>query len=117
MTSKKLIVGFLLAGFSMFPFQSALAEETTTESTSQKQTDSFPSQQFQQIQQAQQMVGNMMGSMIEAMAKSMAKPEVAEYFATFTKQYYDALVTRGFSKEEALQIVTATGLPGVGKKQ
>ena len=62
------------------------------------------------------MMGNMMAQMMEGMAKTMAKPEMAEYFATFTRQYYDALITRGFSKEEALQIVTAAGLPGLGKK-
>ncbi len=115
MTFKKLLIGFMLVGFAVMPIRLAAAEETPTEALPPQQTSSQNPQQ--QMQQAQQMMGGMMGMMIEGMAKSLAKPEVADYFATFTRQYYDALITRGFSKEEALQIVTATGLPGVGKKQ
>ncbi len=57
------------------------------------------------------MMGNMMGSMMEANLKAyitlLGKPEVAEKLASFTKNYYDALVAKGFTKEEALRIVTA----------
>jgi hypothetical protein len=57
------------------------------------------------------MLGNMMGSMMEANMKAyisfLGKPEVAEKLAAFTKNYYDALVAKGFTKEEALRIVTA----------
>lgn len=60
------------------------------------------------------MMGNMMGTMMEANMKAfislLGKPEVAEKLAAFTKNYYDALVAKGFTKEEALRIVTATGL-------
>ena len=31
--------------------------------------------------------------------------------ADFTKNYYDALVKRGFTKEQALQLVAAMGIP------
>lgn len=62
-------------------------------------------------------MADMMGLMLEGMAKTMAKPEIAENFATFTRNYYDALVTRGFTEEEAMKIVTASGLPSMGSKQ
>lgn len=72
----------------------------------------------EEVQQAMQMMGpmfaEMMGAMIEGMAASFAKPQVAEHFATFMRQYYQALVTRGFTEEEAMKIVTASSLPSVG---
>ena len=48
------------------------------------------------------------------MSKTMAEPQIAQNFATFTRNYYQALVDRGFSEEEALKIVTASGLPSMG---
>jgi hypothetical protein len=65
--------------------------------------------------QMQQMMGPMMAQMATVMLEStltvLAKPENAERLADFTKHYYDALIKRGFTKEEALQIVVATGFP------
>ena len=40
---------------------------------------------------------------------AMAKPEIAEELASFTRNYYEALVAKQFSKEEALRIVAAHG--------
>ena len=60
-----------------------------------------------------QLMGPMMEVMIEAMFTIMAKPENAERLATFTKNYYDALIAKGFSKEDALEIVTMTGMPSM----
>lgn len=63
------------------------------------------------------MMGQMMGGMVEGMAKSLAKPEVAEYYATFMRSYYLALINRGFTEEEAMKIVTSTSVPSIGGKQ
>ncbi|MGH7700714.1 MAG: hypothetical protein ACREMJ_09400 [Gemmatimonadales bacterium] len=67
------------------------------------------------MQQQMQMMGPMMGMMMEGMMESLlatlAKPQTAERLATFTKAYYDALVRKGFTKDEALRIVTAVGIP------
>ncbi len=75
-------------------------------------------------EEVQQMMGNMMapmadmmGLMLEGMAKTMAKPQIAEHFATFTRNYYDALIARGFTEEEAMKIVTSSGLPSMGGQQ
>jgi hypothetical protein len=67
------------------------------------------------IAQMQQAMGPMMQQMATAMLEgtlvTMAKPENAERLADFTRHYYDALIKRGFTKEEALQIVIATRFP------
>jgi hypothetical protein len=59
------------------------------------------------------MMGGMMTGMIDAMLAVMAKPETADKLATFTKNYHDALMAKGFSKEEALRIVISVGIPSV----
>ena len=66
-------------------------------------------------QEILQMMGPMMGEMFSLMLKSMfnelSKKENADMLATFTRNYYESLVARGFSKEEALRIVVSTGIP------
>jgi len=60
-------------------------------------------------------MGSMMENMMVKMFQVMSRPEVAEGLATFTKNYYDALLKKGFTKEEALRIVVSVGMPSVGK--
>lgn len=62
------------------------------------------------------MMGTMMETVMEAMFKVLAKPENAERLATFTKNYYDALIAKGFSKEEALRMATTIGMPALHSK-
>ena len=61
------------------------------------------------------MMGPMMGQMMRVMMLTVieiaAEPETAEKMATFSKNFFDALVRKGFTRQEALQIVMATGLP------
>lgn len=40
---------------------------------------------------------------------ALTRPEVAERLATFTRNYFEALLHKGFSRDEALRIVAATG--------
>ena len=63
------------------------------------------------------MMGEMMSNMLKSMSKTMAEPQIAQNFATFTRNYYQALVDRGFTEEEAMKIVTSTGVPSMGGKQ
>jgi hypothetical protein len=60
-------------------------------------------------------MGQMMQGMMDAMFMVLAKPETAERLASFTKNYYDALVKKGFTKDEALRIVSSVGMPSMGK--
>lgn len=61
-------------------------------------------------------MGDMMKLMLSGMAEAMAEKKFAENLATFAKNYYDALVTRGFSEEEAMRIVSSAGFPSMGGK-
>jgi predicted PurR-regulated permease PerM len=62
-----------------------------------------------------------MGKMIEITMKvqfeTLAKSETAESLASYTKNYYDALIRKGFTKEEALKIATNTGIPSFPSMQ
>jgi hypothetical protein len=57
------------------------------------------------------MMSQMMQSMMHGMLLQLAKPETAQNLATFTKNYFDALVAKGFTRDEALRIVVAVGMP------
>ena len=68
-----------------------------------------------QFAQMQGMMGPMMEQMMTAgmtaTLRVLARPESAQQLATFVKNFYDALVAKGFSKEDALKIVAAVGMP------
>jgi hypothetical protein len=71
-----------------------------------------PSPDAAQMQQLMvPMMSQMATVMLESTLTALAKPENADRLADFTKHYYDALVKRGFTKEEALQLVAAMGFP------
>jgi len=57
------------------------------------------------------MMGKMMEAMIEAQLSVVSKPESAQKMATYVKNFYEALIKQGFSKEEAFKIVTSVSLP------
>ncbi|HEX2679674.1 MAG TPA: hypothetical protein VHQ03_00095 [Candidatus Dormibacteraeota bacterium] len=68
-----------------------------------------------QFAQMQGMMGPMMEQMMTAgmtaTLKVLAKPESAQQLATFVKNFYDALIAKGFTKDDALKIVMAVGMP------
>ena len=59
------------------------------------------------------MFGQMAESMLDGTLRALEKEETAIRLATFVKQFYDTLIDKGFTKEEALKIVTALGVPSV----
>jgi hypothetical protein len=74
---------------------------------------------------AKAMQGEMMNMMVPYMARmaeanlnatltALSKPEAAERLATFSRNYYQALMKKGFSKDDALRIVASTGIPQSG---
>jgi hypothetical protein len=79
--------------------------------TSQAQQPS--PQELQQMEMMIPMMGKMMDSMYTSVLRTYAKPETAAQLATFMKNYRDALVAKGFTKEEALEIVKAAGIPAM----
>jgi hypothetical protein len=56
-------------------------------------------------------VGQVAETVIGAALAVLARPETAERLAAFATNYYDALVAKGFSADEALRIVLAHGVP------
>src|SRR3989449_10813222 len=61
-------------------------------------SDSLRAQMAQTSAMMGPMMGQMMEAMMEGMLRVMARPENADRLATFTKNYYDALIRKGFTK-------------------
>ena len=59
------------------------------------------------------MMAGMMVSMMEGMLNVLARPESAERLATFTRNYYEALLRKGFNEEQALRLTAAVGFPSL----
>ena len=59
------------------------------------------------------MFGNMVESMMQGKLKVFAQQETTILLAKFVKNFYDALIDEGFSKEEALQVVMSFGFPAI----
>jgi hypothetical protein len=83
-----------------------------------QQTDSLHIKvdSMQEMMGAQmEMMAPMWAKMAEASLTStfaaLSKPEAAERLAAFTRNYYNALLKKGFTKDEALRIVTSAGIP------
>jgi hypothetical protein len=57
--------------------------------------------------------GMMMEQMVEGLMRALERPATAERLATFTRNYYDALITKGFTEEQALRLVIAVGFPAM----
>jgi hypothetical protein len=60
-------------------------------------------------------MGNQLAALLvntlDAYLDYLARPETAEKLATFQKNHYDALVKRGFSADQAFQLVREMGNP------
>ena len=71
----------------------------------------------QQMNAMTPMFGQMMRVMMTATFDVLSQPESAEKLASFTRNYYDALIKKGFSKDEALKIATSVGMPSMPMMQ
>ena len=117
---RKVLVGFLaVAAVSLASAGSAPAEDQLgaefPEQSAQPQSRGNRQPTAAEMQEMMgPMMGEMMSNMLKSMSKTMAEPQIAQNFATFTRNYYQALTDRGFSEEEAMKIVTASGLPSMG---
>ncbi len=56
-------------------------------------------------------MGRMTEVTIEAQLKVAERPETADRIAAFKRNLYEALLKKGFSGEQAMQITLATSLP------
>jgi hypothetical protein len=92
------------------------AQESTKKPTARSAPSLGPSPEVMQksMEMFGPMMGQMMSGMLDGMLTVLAKPETAQRTAAFTKNYHDALIAQGFSKEDALKIVMAHGIPMPG---
>ena len=74
----------------------------------------------EQMRQMQEVMGPMMRANMQAMMEAalavLARKESADQMATFSKNYLDALIAKGFTRDEALRLVAAhapTLVPGI----
>lgn len=65
----------------------------------------------QQMQITTPMFGQIMKTTMEAQLEIIAKFETADKLASFTKNFNDALIEKGFSKDQAFKIVLSAGFP------
>ena len=80
--------------------------------SAQNKAEADSTNEFQQAKQMwMPMFGKMMGTMFESVLDVISKPENVQKLAAFMKNYYDALVDQGFTKEEAFKIITSSGIP------
>jgi hypothetical protein len=86
----------------------------TAQTTNPAQKEPRP-EEMQEMMQAIGVMVPAMGQMTEAMVNAQlsiaARPDTAEKLATFKKNLYDALLKKGFTPEQAIQIVVAANPP------
>lgn len=56
-------------------------------------------------------ISKMMEAMIKTQLNVVSQRESAEKLAIYARNFYDELIKQGFSKQEALQIVTSFSIP------
>jgi hypothetical protein len=80
-----------------------------------------PEQQQQMMEQSMNAMLPFMGQMMKIMMKVqfevLADPSTAEQLAIYTRNYYEALIKKGFTKEEALKIAMNMGIPSLPSMQ
>lgn len=107
--------------FSMICVADALAAQ---DSGGPKQTDQKEikenkpnTQEMQDLTMAMAPAFGMMAqNMMDGIYTGLAKPETAKKLAKFMKNYYEALIAEGFTKEEAIHIIKAFAVPSMGGK-
>ncbi len=57
--------------------------------------------------------GQAFANALSGLLDTLTKPEVAQKFAKYKHNYYLALIKEGFTADEALKIVIASGDPGI----
>jgi uncharacterized protein YbaP (TraB family) len=65
----------------------------------------------QQMEQMAPIWRQMAVGMIEVTLEELSKKETADQLATFTRNFYESLLAKRFTKVEAIEIVKAVGVP------
>lgn len=65
----------------------------------------------EQMERMAPLLHQMSVGMIEVTLKELSKKETADQLATFTRNFYESLLEKRFTKAEAIEIVKAVGIP------
>jgi hypothetical protein len=108
------IAALLLALGALAP-SPAEAQQGQRPDAAQAQGEQSPEmrEQMQQIRAMMPMMATMLQSVTQGTMSALAEPEVARNLARFTRNYYEALMAAGFTREEALRIVSSVGFPSL----
>lgn len=106
-------VGLVLLLAVVIPNQiSAQGKKTSRDTTASPLMAAGPPNMAAIIDSIKPMFSAVMGGMYGGIIDFLARPETAAKLATFAKNYFDELIKRGFSREEALMLVRGVGIPG-----
>jgi hypothetical protein len=111
---KKLVMLIVSTSLIMFASSAWCGENTNKDqqpTTNSK--DEFDRDFKKMSKEMTPMFGNMVESMMQGKLRVFAQQETTVLLAKFVKNFYDALIAEGFSKKEALQIVTGFGFPAI----
>lgn len=78
-----------------------------------EEQDAQMREQIQQLQAMMPMIAATLRNVTQGTMSALAEPEVARNLARFTRNYYEALMAEGFTREEALRIVSSIGFPSI----
>ena len=90
----------------------AQGKKTITPDTTVSPLMAAPPNMAAIIDSIKPMFSAVMGGMYGGIIEFLARPETAVKLATFAKNYFDELMKRGFTREEALLLVRGVGIPG-----
>ncbi len=106
---------FTVVALVLFFSAAAIAQVSQLQKPAPEGKVVAPKSEQEDIGSVMEQMGPMMQNMMEVMYASMfrvlAKPETASQLASFTRNYYDELIKKGFTKEEAFKIVVGMGFP------
>lgn len=100
---------FVLVAAALYLSPLAQAEETSGPSHARK--GDIGKERKSMFNGMSPMFGQIVEAMMEATLKVLEKPETTQRLATFNKNYYDALLAKDFTEEQALKIVMSVGIP------
>lgn len=97
-----LVAAVLLAGASAVE-----AQQPATQTRSDSAASAFAKMMRSMMDEQTARLGAVVAVTTAARAEALAKPETAQNLATFIRNLYDALIAKGFSKDDAMRIVSS----------
>ena len=103
----------ILFAMVLFAPSRSHAQERKGVDTTQARPARETAEMRQQMQGMMPMMADVMRQATQSTMAVLVEPETAQSLARFTRNYYTALVAQGFTEEQAIQIVSSVGFPGL----